>query len=307
MTLRVHCGGWPLLRVGLVALVLLAPAAVCRGSETVAVDVSARARAIAPGEPIRIVVDSPTPLASVSAKFLDQEVFFVREQSVAGRTDERWSGWALIGLLEDSGEAVLQVSGLTQDDRAAAGTLALRVEEREFPVERLSVSQKYVEPPPEVKKRLEEERTVLAAIYVSRTPVLPGAASFVRPVDGEPTSVFGTRRLFNDEPRSPHPGIDLRAGTGTPVSCSGPGRVVLARDLYYSGGTVIVDHGAGLFTLYAHLSRIEAVEGETIRAGDIVGLSGATGRVTGPHLHWGAKIGNEPFDPRALLDPTLFD
>ena len=120
MEFRVRSANRPLLRAGLVTLVLLAPAAVCRGSETTALDVSVQARAIAPGEPIRVVIDSPAPLASVSAKFLDQEVFFVREQPVANRTGERWSGWALVGLLEESGEAVLQVSGLTRGDRPAA-------------------------------------------------------------------------------------------------------------------------------------------------------------------------------------------
>ena len=98
----------------------------------------------------------------------------------------------------------------------------------------------------------------------------------------------------------------VRAATGTPVLASGPGTVVLASDLYYSGNTVIVDHGGGLFTLYAHLSRLGVDEGQQVAAGDRVGLSGATGRVTGPHLHWGAKIGDLPFDPRALLDGSLF-
>jgi murein DD-endopeptidase MepM/ murein hydrolase activator NlpD len=82
--------------------------------------------------------------------------------------------------------------------------------------------------------------------------------------------------------------------------------VALAADLYFSGGTVIVDHGSGLFTVYAHLSKIEVKEGATVRQGDPVGLSGATGRVTGPHLHWGARVGEAIFDPRALLDPRLF-
>ena len=90
------------------------------------------------------------------------------------------------------------------------------------------------------------------------------------------------------------------------MSASGPGVIALAEELYYSGNTVIIDHGGGLFTIYAHLSRIDAEVGATVRAGDPIGLSGATGRVTGPHLHWGAKIGDRPFDPTALLDPALF-
>jgi murein DD-endopeptidase MepM/ murein hydrolase activator NlpD len=139
-----------------------------------------------------------------------------------------------------------------------------------------------------------------------RSDFIPQPGSFVRPVGGVPTSVFGTRRIFNGEPRSPHPGLDLRAASGTPVLSSGAGRVVLAQDLYYSGNTVIVDHGSGLFTIYAHLSATEVDEAQTVAAGDRLGLSGASGRVTGPHLHWGAKIGDRPFDPIALLAPELY-
>jgi murein DD-endopeptidase MepM/ murein hydrolase activator NlpD len=146
----------------------------------------------------------------------------------------------------------------------------------------------------------------LVAVYESRRLVVPPGQPFLRPVPGDPTSVFGTRRFFNEQPRDPHPGLDLRASTGTPVISSGAGRVALAAELYYAGGTVIVDHGGGLFTVYAHLSELLVEDGDEVDAGSRIGLSGATGRVTGPHLHWGAKIGNRPFDPEALLDPRLF-
>jgi murein DD-endopeptidase MepM/ murein hydrolase activator NlpD len=272
----------------------------------VALDVSLRARAIAPGEPMRVVVDAPVPLASASAELLGREVFLVPEAASAA-AGERWTGWTLVELDQEPGEAVVHASGFATDGRAASGVLALRVEPREFPVERLSVAREYVEPPREVRERLESEREVLGRVYETRTPFVSSPAAFVRPVAGEPTSVFGTRRLFNGEPRAPHPGIDLRAAEGTPVVSAGPGTVLLARDLYYSGGTVIVDHGAGLFTIYAHLSRIHADEGKEIRAGEVIGFSGSTGRVTGPHLHWGGKVGDRPFDPRALLDEALFD
>ena len=128
----------------------------------------------------------------------------------------------------------------------------------------------------------------------------------MRPVPGEPTSTFGKRRFFNDKPRSPHPGLDLRAATGTPVLAAGSGLVAISQDLYYSGNTVIIDHGGGLFTIYAHLSELDVSVGDELEAGVPIGKSGATGRVTGPHLHWGAKIGDRPFDPTALLDPVLF-
>ncbi len=181
----------------------------------------------------------------------------------------------------------------------------MTIEPREFPEERLTVDSRYVSPPPGVQERIAREREQLAEVYASRRTVAP-LPLFVKPVPGEPSSVFGTRRVLNGEPRDPHSGLDLRGDTGTPVNASGPGVVVLAQDLYYSGNVVIVDHGGGLFTLYAHLSRIDVEVGRSVAAGDRVGLVGATGRVTGPHLHWGAKIGDRPFDPTALLDPVLF-
>ena len=99
---------------------------------------------------------------------------------------------------------------------------------------------------------------------------------------------------------------DVAIWWGTPVEAAAAGRVVLAEDLYFYGNLVILDHGGGVYTLYAHLSEISVAEGDSVESGQLIGLSGATGRVTGPHLHWGAKIGNRPFDPTALLDGALF-
>jgi murein DD-endopeptidase MepM/ murein hydrolase activator NlpD len=212
----------------------------------------------------------------------------------------------MIALDRQPGQAAVEVSGMVENGRPVVGTRAVTIAAKEFPEEQLSVAPKYVRPPAEVEERLTRERAKLRALYRERRPLSSVGQVFVRPVPGEPTSIFGTRRLFNNEPRSPHPGLDLRARTGTPVKASGPGIVVLAQDLYYSGNTVLIDHGGGLFTIYAHLSEIEAVEGLEVEAGRRIGLSGATGRVTGPHLHWGAKIGSRPFDPTALLDPALF-
>ena len=188
----------------------------------------------------------------------------------------------------------------------ASGKSTVTVTKKSFPISELKVEGKYVEPPKDVQARIEREVAKLAALYRARRDVAPSARAFIRPVPGEPTSVFGARRVFNGQKRKPHSGLDLRAPSGTPVLCAGPGLVALAEDLYFSGGTVIVDHGGGLFTIYAHLSRIDMKEGQAVAAADAVGLSGATGRVTGPHLHWGGKIGAEIFDPTALLDPALF-
>ena len=270
------------------------------------VEVTVRARAIAPGEPLRIVVRAGEPLASLSGRFLGAKVFLAR--AGAGPTDggETWSGWAVVPLDRKAGAATIELTGTTAAGAEVVGAHAVTIEKRAFPEERLKVEPKYAEPPKEVQARIERERKELGEIYARRRAAPPPSAAFVKPVPGDATGIFGARRVFNGKPRSPHSGVDLKAATGTPVAAAGPGVVALAKDLYYSGLTVILDHGGGMFTLYAHLSRIDVKDGAPVEAGSALGLSGATGRVTGPHLHWGGKVGSEAFDPRALLDPALF-
>jgi len=261
----------------------------------------AHARAFAPGEPLRVEVDVSESVLSVEGQFLDRPLHFVARDA----TGRRWEAWSMIGLDQTATTAGVEVRVSTEEWEATARE-EIRIESRDFPEERLEVASRYVEPSPEVEARLAGERKKLKQIYALRSDFAPQPNSFVRPVTGDPTSIFGTRRIFNGKPRSPHPGLDLRAATGTPVLNSGAGRVVLAQDLYYSGNTVIVDHGGGLFTIYAHLSAIDVSESQEIAPRAQLGLAGATGRVTGPHLHWGAKIGDRPFDPTALLAPELY-
>ena len=283
------------------ALLLAALAAVAEGPNLrAALEIDVRARELVAGEGVRIDIRSERPLDSLSCTFLGEPVFMIRTGDARA-----WSGWSMIDLDRKAGPAVVEARG-SSGGTPVLGTRAVLIAPKAFPEEHLSVAPKYVEPPKAVRERIAREKAKLAKIYARREPWPPPAEPFVRPVPGPPTSIFGSRRVFNGKPRSPHSGLDLRAATGTPVQCSGPGRVVMAEELYYSGNLVIVDHGGGLFTLYAHLSRIDVKEGQDLRAGDRVGLSGATGRVTGPHLHWGAKIDNRPFDPRSLTDPKLF-
>ena len=270
------------------------------------VEVTVHARAVAPGEPIRVVVRAREPLASLSGRFLGEKVFLSRVGAGPADQGETWSGWAVVPLDRKPGAATIDLTGTTAAGAEVVGAYAVTIEKRVFPEERLTVEPKYAEPPKEVQARIERERKELGEIYARRRAVPPPSAVFVEPVPGDATGIFGARRVFNGKPRSPHSGIDLKAATGTPVVAAGPGMIALAKDLYYSGLTVIVDHGGGLFTLYAHLSRIDVKDGATVEAGSALGLSGATGRVTGPHLHWGGKVGSEAFDPRALLDPALF-
>jgi murein DD-endopeptidase MepM/ murein hydrolase activator NlpD len=253
---------------------------------------------------VRFEVIADPAIVALSGTFQGASLAFLRAPRAAG--EPVWIAWGVIPLDAAPGSASYRLIGRRKEGspRAVEGELA--IEAKSFPEQRLTVESKFVNPPASATQRIAREKKRLAAIYARRTSLPPPASPFVRPVPGDPTSEFGTRRIFNGEPRAPHSGIDLHAASGTPVSVSGAGRVALAMDLYYSGGTVIVDHGGGLFTIYAHLSKIETKEGETVAAGDVVGLSGATGRVTGPHLHWGARVGDAIFDPRALLDPRVF-
>lgn len=250
------------------------------------------ARELAPGEPIRVVVRGVA--GKPDGTFRGAKLAF----SPAG---ESFVGWAVVPLDAKAGASELVVRAGDAEIRKP-----LRVVAKKFPEQRLKVEDKYVSPSKEQQARIEREKARLDSIYARRSETAPPGAPFVRPVEGAPTSTFGLRRFFNGEPRAPHAGLDLKAATGTPVKSAGPGVVVLADDLYFAGNTVIVDHGAGLFTIYAHLSRIDVADGDAVAAGRVVGLSGATGRVTGPHLHWGARVGETIFDPRALLDARLF-
>ena len=170
-------------------------------------------------------------------------------------------------------------------------SIFVTVRSGKFPTERLTVEQQFVQPNPEQQKRVEEEQKKMRAIYDAVTPERLWDGKFQLPLKGVATGGnFGRRRILNGEARAPHAGVDFPALSGTPVYASQSGKVVLAEELYYSGNTVVIDHGYGIYTLYAHLSEIGVHAGDAVEAGAEIGKVGATGRVTGPHLHWGLTI-----------------
>jgi hypothetical protein len=178
----------------------------------------------------------------------------------------------------------------TQGQPIACSTMVM-VRAGKFPTERLKVEKQFVQPDPEQQERIEEEQKKMRAIYETVTPQRYWKGKFRLPLKDVTTGGnFGRRRILNGETRSPHAGVDFPAASGTAVFASQAGMVVVAEELFYSGNTIVIDHGYGIYTMYAHLSEIGVKAGEIVEAGGEIGKVGATGRVTGPHLHWGLTV-----------------
>lgn len=179
-----------------------------------------------------------------------------------------------------------------------------KVENREYPSETLKVNLKTIKLSPRDQKRSDEEQLILNKIYASSLSRLQFKKSFIEPMRSEVTSKYGTKRIYNNHKKSQHLGIDFRAAIGEKVPTTNSGKVVFAGDLFYTGWTVIIDHGLDIFTVYGHLSKTLVKTDEMVERGQIIGLSGNTGRTSGPHLHWGVKIQGQYVDGSTLVDET---
>lgn len=179
--------------------------------------------------------------------------------------------------------------------------LRIPVAARKFRSETLRVATRFTNPSAAALRRIRAERALVAETVHRITPEALWREPFAKPRDDVATSFFGTRRMFNGQLRSRHLGYDLRGDSGDPIYASNRGRVALARDLYFSGNSVYVDHGLGLYTAYFHMSEILVQEGEWAEKGQLIGRVGATGRVTGPHVHWSISFQGIPLDPEHLL------
>jgi len=250
------------------------------------------------GSLLLVEVKSEKQLTEVQGDWDGRSVPFWRE---AGREVVQKS---LVGVdLEKApGEYQLKVTGLTAGGEKVSCSTKLEVKEGKFATEKLTVGKQFVEPSPEQVKRANEERQKLRDIFDRVTPERLWDGKFRIPLDGVTTgSNFGKRRILNGNPGSPHGGADFPAPTGTPVHAAQRGRVVLAEELFFSGNTVVVDHGLGIYTFYGHLSEIGVKVGDALEAGAVLGKVGATGRVTGPHLHWGLTVEKARVNPLLIV------
>jgi murein DD-endopeptidase MepM/ murein hydrolase activator NlpD len=281
------------------AAVLWLGAQAAVGAQTPSVlRISIRARAIQPGEVVRLDVTCTcvSSRRSGTARLLDREIPLAPSDDAAS-----WSG--LIGLDLDTapGTYTVTVTVEPMNGPPLNGAYTLNVAPRRFPTRRLSVAPVYVEPPPEEVARLLAEAERLDALFKTIT-VRERVGPFQVPVGGAARDTFGARSIFNGQARSPHAGVDFESPAGAPIAAPSAGVVVLAEDLFFTGLTVVLDHGYGLYSVLAHLSRIAVASGAVVDRGDLVGEVGATGRVTGPHLHWGVRLNGARVDPLSLLD-----
>ena len=242
--------------------------------------------------------DRDAPDKPPRVRFGDERVMVLRDGT----------GWvAVVGLAlaQPAGKAVLSVESAaeTSSGKRVTRQIPFRVQAKKYAVQKLTVPPKQVDLSPEDLARFEREKVRIRSALATFTEQPPATLRLAAPVAGPRSSSYGLRRFFNNQSRNPHNGMDIAAPTGTPVNSPADGRVIETGDYFFNGNTVFVDHGQGLITMFCHLSEIGVQIGQVVRMGDVLGKVGATGRVTGPHLHLGIALNHALVDPAAFLPP----
>ena len=248
-----------------------------------------------PGDVVRVEVDGADDSERITATVLGQDLGF--------HFDPRQrKHHALVGIDLDTKPDAYRLR-IHRNGTLEAATSTLHILPKQFAVRRLSVPGSFVEPPPDALEQIKRDSAMLADAYARVSP-RKWAGAFVFPVDGKPTSNFGTRSYYNGQRRSPHAGVDFVGKPGTPIRAANRGEIVVAAPMYFTGNTVVVDYGERLFSVFAHLSEIHVKTGDTVEPTTVIGLVGATGRVTGPHLHWSVRLNGARVDPLSLVAAT---
>lgn len=208
---------------------------------------------------------------------------------------DKWVAVAGIPLDTEPGELLISING---------EETAMDIAEHAYREQRLTVENKsFVDQNQEQLDRIFSERKIIDAVLTSFTDSPVGGLELAAPVPGTRSSSFGYRRFFNDQARSPHKGMDMSAGNGEPIAASRTGIIAATGNYFFNGNTVLIDHGQGFVTLYCHMSEITVEQGQQVETGEIIGAVGSTGRVTGPHLHFGTYLNGTAVDPSILLEP----
>lgn len=249
------------------------------------------------GSACLFVVHQPATLQSLTGTWLERQVFFSFDPS-----RNAWVGLAGAAVETHPGKYPLVLKGLTAKGEPLNLEEQIVVGRAIYPSIALRIPEKFTAPPdPETAARIKHEQEIKDKAFAAISPERRWSGNFSEPVASTPSDGFGKQRKFNGVLKSTHHGLDFHAPTGTPIAAIGDGRVLLAGDFFYEGGLVVIDHGQGLATLYMHLSEERVHEGDLVRRGQIIALSGSSGRATGPHLHLGVRWQGLYFDPRTLF------
>jgi len=252
------------------------------------------------GSPILFRVKSPVQLEKLAGKWLEHDVFFSFDQKSG-----TWYGIAGVSLETVPGKYSLALTGQATAGKQVAWQKSVRIGKGKYRQIAVTVAKQFTEPSPEQLQEIKEEQTLKHETFARTGPEREWISNFLPPVKAQISDVFGTARVFNGETQSVHQGLDYAVPTGTPVAALNRGNVLLAQLLFFEGNCVVLDHGQGLMTIYMHLSKIAVKEGEQINRGQEIGLSGGTGRATGPHLHVAVRWQGIYLDPATLLTLSL--
>ena len=252
------------------------------------------------GSPVLFQVTTPKPIRSLSGAWLGHDIAF----SFDAR-QKTWFGLAGASLESKPGAYPIQLRAETVTGQTITYQQKIRVQHQRYPRVMLNVPGQYTAPSPEDLRQIEQDKEVKTQAFQTVSPEREWEGSFARPVEAETSGVFGVQRVFNGSVQSTHQGLDFRVPTGTLVAAVNSGRVLLARPLFFEGNCVVIDHGQGLLTLYLHLSKIAVKEGDAVKTGQEIGLSGGTGRATGPHLHLAVRWQGTYLNPAVLLSLRL--
>jgi murein DD-endopeptidase MepM/ murein hydrolase activator NlpD len=259
-----------------------------------AIQLTTHARSIRQGEVVVVTATTSQPVDTMRARAFDRDLATFRLDAT------HWQ--ALLGIDIDTKPGKYAVSfEATSAGETITATTELTIMPREFGRRVLTVDDSFVHPPDAVVARIVREAAELEQLWTQSEPRRLWDSGFVRPVPDRVNGAFGSRSVFNGQPRQPHGGADFLSPAGTPIRAPNSGRVMLARDLYFTGNTVVIDHGLGVFSLLAHLSVVNVHQGELVTRGALVGQVGASGRVTGPHLHWAVRMNGARVDPIAVV------
>jgi murein DD-endopeptidase MepM/ murein hydrolase activator NlpD len=275
----------------LVLTMLVSPAT---GEKTAFQSISWSPRQLATGSPCLFKVEVEYSPSTLHGKWMGHEIVFVPGGLHV------WYGLAGIDVEAKPGSYELELDATLADGRQIHQQQAVLVERAKYKTEALRVPDRFVEPDAETLRRIDSDKELKKNAFAHEIPQPEWSGKFVAPIDSSVSEGFGTRRTFNGKLASIHRGLDYHAKPGSPVTAANSGEVVLAQELFYEGNCVIIDHGQQFMTLYMHLSKLEVREGDKVEKGQEIGLSGATGRATGPHLHMAVRWQGAYLDPAQL-------